>query len=144
MKFRWRINETYLFTENPATAALLEGAGFVLNKRPARGAKKAKGAKPAQAVPMEVETGDGGNKSGCAVVHGVKRQRSFDDVPTGAIGRGRGRAMAGNSDYSLISIDKVTFKGMIKDNGDLRGKLREEVAVREAKEKEIAQDCVPF
>ena len=133
------LNETYLFTENLATAALLEGAGFVLTKRPARGAKKAKGAKSAQAVPMEVETGDGGDKPECAVVHGVKRQRSYDDLPTGAIGRGRGRAKAGNSDYSLISIDKMTFKGMIKDNGDLRGKLREEVAEREAKEKEIAR-----
>ena len=138
----WR---TFLYTENETMAAMLvdmgytcEGKAAVQAKKKAKakgelskGDKKVKGEKvlcQQEPVPMEVEPeGGDGPVVPVPVPVNVKRQR------TNVLSYRR------PADYTVISIDKSTFKEMIRDNGLLREDLRKVSSVLVANDETIKQ-----
>ena len=146
----WR---TFSYTENPETAEFLGGLGYPLAKRAlvkaeAKSRKKAVQAKAkvkavpmvsVDVVPMDVDVPE---KEGVAKVEPepVKSNKGKRQRPN-IIHYNRPAA------YSLISIDRETFRSMIKDNGDLRQDLKKVSSVLVANDEEIKhlkKDCERF
>ena len=143
------LNNTFVFTENPDTAEFLSGLGYKLLTRAEGKAlrkkelAKAKSVDVAVAMEVEPEVVSGSVVAAKPEVKPKRLQKAKGKRPKGA----NTAFVSRPSHYDLISIDRVTFRDLIKTNGDLRSDLQKvgKVLVKnDEKIKRLEHECENF
>ena len=113
---------SYNFVENKDAADMLSGLGYDLKLRSDKGAK----AKTAAAMKKAGKTAD----RPAAKIKGVKRQRhsEADDRPYPSLpgtSTDSSNVATIEADYHVVSLDRTTYREMVRESGELRAQVRE-------------------
>ncbi len=114
------LEKSYNFVENTDIVEMLTGLGCELRHRSEKGqrVKMAAAAKKSGKAPEKP----------AAKVKGVKRQRhsEADDRPFPSLpGSSSSNSATLEADYHVVSLDRTTYRDMIRENGEMRSKVRD-------------------